>query len=147
MTHFTSADITLERAIADLRAEEDPEGGMTEAISATSARAFDMHDAVHLIFNCDTSLRGEIAAHAWMAFATTAPLTEMHGAVANDEHRNTLTGIGHGKLAITWFTMLPRLFAIFWKSRRILTKIDYERLETLMPRSFADIRAEHGIRV
>ena len=147
MSVSSSADTTLEKAIADHRAEEDPGGDMTDAISATSAHAFDMHDAVHLIFDCDTSLKGEIAAHAWMAFATTAPLREMHGAVANDEHRNTLAGIGHGKLIFTWLTMLPKLGGIFWKSRGMKKKIDYEGLGVLMPRTLADIRAEHGIRI
>ena len=147
MSISISADTTLEQAIADHRAEEDPGGNLTDAMSTTSARAFDMHDAVHLIFNCDTSLKGEIAAHAWMAFATTAPLKEMHEAVANDEHRNTLVGIGHGKLILTWLTMLPRLGGIAWKSRSMKKKIDYQSLKTLMPQTLGEIRAQHGIRM
>jgi fructose-1,6-bisphosphatase/sedoheptulose 1,7-bisphosphatase-like protein len=60
----------------------------TTDMSANTATALDMHDAVHILFGCGTSLEGEIAAHVWMKFGTTARIREMHGAVAQDEHRN-----------------------------------------------------------
>ena len=143
----SNAALTLRDAIDRLRRAEDPQGAVTKEMSKTSAHAFNMHDAVHLIFGCDVSLREEIAAHAWMAFATTAPIAEMHRAVANDEHEDTLAGIGHGRLMITWLTMLPRLAGIVWKAGRMQKKIDYHRLDDLMDRTIADIRADHGVRV
>ena len=141
------ANLTLRQAIERLRREEDPDGAVTEGMSETSAHAFNMHDAVHLIFGCGTSLRGEIAAHAWMAFVTTAPVGEMHRAVANQEHRRTLAGIGHGKLFGTWLTMLPRLCGILWKAGRMQKKVDFHGLDDLMEKTIGQIRAEHGVRI
>ncbi len=100
-----------------------------------------------LIFGCDTSLRGEIAAHAWMAFGTTAPIADMHHAVANQNPKTVLAEIGYGTLMTTWLTMLPTLLDIFWKTRWMRKKIDYYRLDALLGRTIADIRVDHGIRV
>lgn len=56
-------DRTLRKAIEDLRLDEDPDGSITEAMSKTSAYAIDVHDAVHLVFGCGTSLRDEVSTH------------------------------------------------------------------------------------
>lgn len=147
MTDATPTDITLGQAVVDLRRAEDPDDAITDGMSKTSANAFNMHDAVHLIFDCDTSLKGEIAAHAWMALGTTAPIAEMHRAVANQEHRDALAGIGHLKLIGTWFLMLPELGGILWRALRMRRKIAYQHLNELMGQTIADIRTSHGIRV
>jgi ubiquinone biosynthesis protein Coq4 len=81
--------LTLGEAIERLRREEDPDGQTVAAMAGDTA-AFDMHDAVHILFGCDTSLEGEIAAHVWMKFGTTAKIGDMHRAVANKEHRRVL---------------------------------------------------------
>ena len=138
-------DITLSRAISHARAIEDPAGEMGSGMAEDSRRAFDMHDAVHVLFGCDTSPRGEIEAHVWMAFATNAPMADMHRAVANREHRKALRGIGHAKLALVWLGMLPRIVGIMLDARRMTLRLPYDRLEDLMDRPIADIRREFGI--
>lgn len=137
--------LTLGDAIRQLRVEAG-EVDMAEAMSVESAKAFDMHDAVHIVFGCDESLPGEISAHVWMALATTAPLSEMHKAVASREHKSVLSGFGHMKLLGTWVAMLPRIIRIFWRARRMNRRLPYEHLSVLMHTSVAEIRADYRIK-
>ncbi|MCC3493876.1 MAG: hypothetical protein JGK03_16665 [Microcoleus sp. PH2017_25_DOB_D_A] len=142
--HFGSgASITLGEAIQKLRASD--ESDMTNKMSAEITQAFEQHDAVHILFNCDTSIQDEIAAHIWMVFATTAKISEMHRAVANQEHRNVLSGIGHLKLIGIWFVSLPRIIGIIFKSLRMKKRLAIEELSKLKQQSIIEIRREHGI--
>jgi hypothetical protein len=144
--HSISDDtVTLGEAIEQMRIEEDPSGEITKGMSDGTAAAFDMHDAVHVLFGCGTSLKDEIAAHVWMKFGTTARVADMHKAVANQEHRKALSGIGHLKLIRTWVTMIPSIASIIVRARRMTKPIPFEELPALKKRSVAEIRREHGI--
>lgn len=140
----SSTLITLGEAIQNLRASEQ-EGDMTNKMSAEVMQALEQHDAVHVLFNCGTSIEDEIAAHIWMIFATTAKISEMHRAVANQEHRNVLSGIGHLKLLGIWLSCLPRIVAIISKSLRMKKKLAVDELSQLKEQSILEIRREHGI--
>ena len=80
-----------------------------------------------------------------MAFATTAKIREMHRAVANQEHRNVLSGIGYLKLMGIWFTSLPRIISIISKSLHMKKRLVVEELSQLKEQSIVEIRREHGI--
>ncbi|GET39435.1 ubiquinone biosynthesis protein COQ4 [Microseira wollei] len=140
----SSTLITLGEAIQKLRASQH-EGDMTNKMSAEITQALDRHDAVHVLFNCGTSMEDEIAAHIWMVFGTTAKISKMHRAVANQEHRNVLSNIGHLKLIGIWFTCLPRIIAIISKSLRMKKRLAVEELSQLKEQSIVEIRREHGI--
>lgn len=140
----TEESLTLAEAIEKLRIQTG-EVDMTDDMSPHSAKAFLMHDAAHVVFGCDESLPGEISAHAWMALATTAPLAEMHRAVASREHRNVLSGIGHLRLLTTWLRMIPRLLAILIRSRRMKARLSYDDLPSLMTKTVETIRSEYRI--
>lgn len=136
---------TLAEAISHMRSVEDPTGKVTAAMSENTASAFDMHDAVHILFGCGISLEGEIAAHLWMKLGTTAKIADMHKAVAQREHRNVLKDIGHLKLLGTWVLMLPQVFGILGRARRMKKKVAFERLDELKGQTLAAILDEHGI--
>lgn len=140
----SSISITLDEAIQQLRFSE-AENDATERMSLESEDAFEQHDAVHVLFNCGTSIRDEIAVHAWMIFATTANISELHRAVASQEHRNVLTNIGHLKLASAWVGSLPRIFSIIVKSWQMKEKLPLEELHKLKELSVLEIRREYGI--
>lgn len=142
--YFSSeTSITLGEAIQKLRASD--KGETTNRMSVEIAQAFEQHDAVHVLFNCSTSIQDEIAAHVWMVFATTAKISEMHRAVANQEHRIVLSGIGHLRLIGIWFVSLPRIIGIIFKSLLMKKKLAIEELSTLKQQSIIEIRREHGI--
>ncbi len=136
--------ITLSEAIQEMRGLES-DGNLANKISADIAQALEQHDAVHIVFNCGTSIHDEIAVHLWMVFATTAKISEMHHAVASQEHRHVLSGIGHFKLMRIWVTSLPRIIGIIFKSLRMKKRLAVEELSKLKEQSILEIRQEHGI--
>ncbi len=143
--HFGSiTSITLGEAIQKLRASVLT-GDMTSKISADIIQVFEQHDAVHVLFNCGTSVQDEIAAHIWMVFATTANIREMHRAVANQEHQTVLANIGYLKLISIWLICLPRIIGIIFKSLRMKKRLAIEELSQLKEKSVTEIRQEHGI--
>lgn len=143
--HFgTVTSMTLGEAIQKLRTSE-AEGDLTSRFTAEIDQAFEQHDAVHVLFNLGTSIQDEIAAHIWMIFATTANINEMHRAVANQEHRNVLGGIGYFNLIGIWLTCLPRIIGIIFKSLRMKKRLAVEDLSKLKEQSIFEIRREHGI--
>lgn len=146
MNEYSSAEtsLTLGEAIQKLRAAA-ADNDMTDRMSPELSAAFEQHDAVHILFDLDTSIQDEIAAHIWMIFATTAKISEMHRAVADREHQSVVAGIGHLKLIGIWFTLVPRLIGIIGKSRRMSKRLVVEELATLKQQPIAKIRREHGI--
>jgi len=136
--------ITLGEAMQKLRASER-EGDMTNRMLAAIMQVLEQHDTVHILFNCGTSIQDEIAVHIWMTFATTAKVSEMHRAVANQEHRHVLSRIGHLKLIGIWFISLPRLIGIVSKSIRMKKRLAVEELSQLKEKPIIEIRREHGI--
>lgn len=146
MNEYFGSDnsMTLSEAMQTMRLSE-PEGDMANKMSADIAQALEQHDAVHILFNCGTSIQDEIAVHVWMVFATTAKISEMHRAVANKEHRDVLSGIGHFKLMGLWFASLPRIIGIIFKSLRMKKRLAVEELSRLKEQSILEIRRKHGI--
>ncbi|MBE9060288.1 hypothetical protein IQ256_04685 [cf. Phormidesmis sp. LEGE 11477] len=140
----SSTSMTLDEAIQQLHFSE-AENDATESMSLESENAFEQHDAVHVLFDCGTSIQDEIAVHAWMIFATTANMSEMHRAFASQEHRKVLTGIGHLKLASKWIGSLPRIFSIILKSWQMKEKLPLEELHKLKELPVLEIRREYGI--
>ena len=121
------------------------EDDMTNKVSVEIEQAFEQHDAVHILFDCGTSIHDEIAAHIWMMFATTANISEMHRAVASQEHRNVLSDIGHFKLIGIWLTCLPSIISIIFKSLRLKKKLDFENISRRKEQSILEISQEHNI--
>lgn len=136
--------MTLGEAIQRLRTSE-PESNLADQASADLEQALEQHDAVHILFNCGTSIQDEIAAHVWMVCATTANAQEMHRAIATQTHRNVLSGIGHFKLIGIWLLSLPRIISIILKSRRMKQKVAVEDLSKLKMQKVLEIRREYGI--
>lgn len=135
--------LTLGQALQSFRTATG-EDDATEQM-ADIEEIFERHDAIHVLFDCGTSIQDEIAVHVWMAFATTANVSEMHRAVAHLEHRNVLSDIGHFKLISTWVRCLPRILSIILKSLRMKKRVAIEELSKLKQQPIFDIRLEHGI--
>lgn len=141
---FGAGTATLGEAIQKLRAVE-AEGDLTNTFAMEVEQAFEQHDAIHILFNCGTSIHDEIDVHIWTIFATTAGISELHRVVANTEHRNVLAGIGHFKLLGKWFMSVPRILSIIFNSLRMKKRLAIKELSQLKQQSIVDIRREHGI--
>lgn len=143
--YFSSnTSVTLGEAIRRLRLSEG-ENDATDKMLVEAKKVFEQHDAVHILFNCGTSIRDEIAVHVWMVFATTANVGEMHRAVASQEHRNVMTDIGHFRLVRIWIRSLPHILNIIYKSWRMKQRLPLEELHNLKKLPVLKIRQEYGI--
>lgn len=136
--------ITLGEAIQKIR-ESQADSELADKISVEIAQALEQHDAVHIVFNCSTSIQDEIDVHLWMILATTAKVSLMHRAVVSQDHRHVLSKIGHFKLVRIWVTSLPRIISIIFKSLRMKKRLAVEKLPKLKQQSLLEIRQEHGI--
>ncbi|MGB5961394.1 MAG: hypothetical protein WBG73_12090 [Coleofasciculaceae cyanobacterium] len=141
-----ASPMTLREAIQELRAAEEQKSDISAVqISTEMMQTFEHHDAVHVLFGCGTTIQDEIAAHVWMIFGTTAKVGEMHRAVANREHQNVLSGIGHFRLISIWVGCLPQIFTIIIKCLGMKKRLALEELAILKEQSLYNIRREHGI--
>jgi hypothetical protein len=145
MNEYFSPDpsMTLGEAIEKMRAAEPEDFANQTAIEI--AQLLEQHDAVHILFDLSTSIQDEIAAHLWMALATTANMSQMHHAVASQEHRSVLSGIGHLRLMGIWISNLPRIIGIVFKSLRMNRKVPMEDISQLKHRYISEIRQAYGI--
>lgn len=139
----SNPSMTLDEAIRKMRASETED--FASETSTELERLADQHDAVHILFDCGTSIQDEIAAHVWMLFATTAHLSAMHRAVATQEHKGVVSRIGHITLGHVWLSSLPRIIGIVFKSLRMKKRVAMEELARLKTLTVAEIRQEHGI--
>lgn len=140
-----NSTITLEQAIEELRQKEEKKGNSPTKISNEISQTLDKHDAVHILFGCDTTIKDEIAAHVWMLCGTTAKLDEMHQAIAHQEHRNVLSNIGHLKLMGIWILLLPRILSIMLRCLSMKKRLSLEEIEKLKKQPLYKIRQEYGI--
>jgi hypothetical protein len=140
-----TSTMKLCEAIRELRAVEEQNSDISVKMSAEMAQLFEYHDAVHILFDCGTTLEDEIATHVWMVFGTTAKLGQMHDSIANREHRHVLSGIGHFKLVGIWISSLPRIVSIMSRCLRMNKRLALEELPKLKEQPLQDIRQEYGI--
>lgn len=139
--------LTLREGVAELRQAEGPDGDAAESFAPELQPDIDVHDAVHVLFGCPTTLAGEIIAHVWTAFGTTASVADMHRVNAHGDHRAVLASIGHGRLLRTWFASLRPIVTTWRNTRRMTERWPVERMAEFYDRRLVDIRREFGIRL
>jgi hypothetical protein len=137
---------TLRAGIAELRAAEGVDHDAAAQVSPELRHDLDVHDAIHVLFGCPTTLRGEIAAHVWTLCGTTLPLREMHRVAGHADHRAVLRTIGYRKLIRTWFQGFGTIVMTTWRSCRMTHRLEIASLPTMYDRPLSELRAELGIR-
>ena len=138
---------TLRQAIAELREEDARERDVAPAFAPALQRALTAHDAVHVIFACDTSDHGEALAHAWMLLGTTVTQRELRAVMDGMDHGRVVGALGHRRRLLALCRALPSIAAAILRSRRMTRRwvwLDYDRHLDV---PLAAIRHAHGIRV
>ncbi len=138
---------TLREGVMELRRAETAENDAAETFAPELKHDIDVHDAIHVIFACQTTLAGEIIAHVWTAFGTTASLAEMHRVNRHADHRAVLAQIGHRKLLRVWLTSLPRILTTILNAFCMKRRWRVEDMDSFLDQRLCDIRREHRIRL
>ena len=137
--------LTLREGITELRGAEGAEGDAAAQVSPELVHDLDVHDAIHVLFACPTNIAGEVIAHVWTVFGTTAKLADLHRVNAHQDHRQVLARIGHFRLLKSWLKSLPRIGSTILRSRRMTNRWPVEEMSSFLDRPLNEIRYEFGI--
>lgn len=138
---------TLREGVEELRQAEGADGDASQDISPDLLRDIDVHDAIHVLFGCPTSLEGEIAAHVWTMFGTTVGMKDMRRVNTHRDHRAVLAEIGHRRLAKRWARSLPVVVSVAYRAFRMTRRWPADELASYLEERLCDVRREFGIRL
>lgn len=105
------------------------------------------HDAVHVLFACDTSDRGEAVAHAWMLLGTTVTHREIREVTAGRDHRAFFVEVGHARRLRALLRALPEIAWTALRARRMRRRWPWTNYDRYLDVPLAEIRSEYGIQV
>ncbi len=117
------------------------------SLPADAAELFRQHDAGHVIFGCDTSLRGETLIDTWTVFATTAGLRGYLKYFKCPQVNQIFAETGYWRIAIEFVRCLWDVLRVLVRSRRISAKWPWQHYEPYLDRPLSDIRREFNIRL
>jgi ubiquinone biosynthesis protein Coq4 len=142
-----NAALTLRDAIAQLREEDAKERDVAPTVAPEVERSMTAHDAVHVIFACDTSDRGEAIAHAWMLLGTTVTRRQLRDVMGTRDHRAFARELGHARRVMALVSALPSIAAAALRARRMTRRWSWTDYDRYLNTPLVDIRREYGVRV
>lgn len=89
----TTSTQTLRDWLAEYQ-ELNPSLKDARALTPNGVDFFRCHDAVHVVFACDTSLLNEAMANTWNLFGTTVTLKRLIGFMEVEEHKEIIGELG-----------------------------------------------------
>ncbi len=111
------------------------------------AALFRQHDAGHVIFGCDTSLRGETLIDSWTIFATSVGFRGYFEYFKYPQVNQIFAQVGYGRIFLELFRCLPDVVRVLARSRRISPKWPWQQYSSYLDRPLSEIRREFKIRV
>ena len=120
----------------------DP-GNLPEGV----AQLFRQHDAGHVIFGCDTSLRGETLIDTWTVFASTAGLRGYLEYFKYPQVNQIFSETGYLRIALESMCCLPDVLRVIRRSRQLVSKWPWSTYENYLDRPLCEIRREFNITV
>lgn len=143
----SDATLTLRDAITQLREEDAKERDVAPRVAPGVERSMTAHDAVHVVFACDTSDKGEAVAHAWMLLGTTVTHRQMREVMGTRDHRAFARELGHGRRLLALLSALPSIAAAGFRARRMRRRWSWTDYDRYLDTPLAEIRREYGVRV
>jgi len=124
------------------------------ATSKLKGKSFQDHDVTHVIFGCDTSIRGEIILKPWILFGTDISRQEISDYM-NDEEVKRLNKEGIELVGGTFIFslklvhMVPQFFVTwFLRVRKMKKKWPHSSIsDDMFNARIVDLRHEYGIQV
>lgn len=139
--------LTLRAAIEQLRREDAKDRDVAPVVAPEVRRSLTAHDAVHVIFGCDTSDRGEAIAHAWMLLGTDVRRDELHRVMASPDHRRVARAAGHARRLRALLSALPAIARAAVRARRMHRRWGWNDYHALLDTPLVEIRRRYGIRL
>ncbi len=100
-----------------------------------------------MVFGCGTTLHGENLVDTWTIFATTCTLREYWSYVKLPEAKKVFREAGYFRMAFAFVRDIPKLFRLFYRSRKMTRKWLWWDIDLYMDTSLDEIRTDFNIRV
>ena len=120
----------------------DPES-MPDGVAAL----FRQHDAGHVVFGCDTSLRGETLIDTWTVLGSTAGLRGYVEYFKYPQVNQVFARVGYFRIALEFLRCLPDVGRVIMLSRRLSSKWPWQDYERYLDDSLRELRCQFNIRV
>jgi hypothetical protein len=138
--------LTLREGLAEYYAE-NPALLAPSGLPPRAAELFRQHDAGHVVFGCDTSVRGEALIDAWTVLGTTAGLRGYLAYFDLPQVNRIFAETGWARVALASLRCLPDLLRVVWRSRRMRARWPWADYRAHLARPLVELRGEYGIRV
>lgn len=118
-----------------------------ERLPPHAARLFRQHDVAHVVFGCDTSLRGETLVDTWTIFATSAGLRGYLEYLKLPQVNELFSRTGYARIALELLRAIPDVIRVVYRSLRAKRKWQLGDWEQHLERPLRSIREQFGVRV
>ncbi|MFV8755937.1 hypothetical protein ACNOYE_35750 [Nannocystaceae bacterium ST9] len=117
-----------------------------------SAFWFRVHDAVHVVFGCNTTPEQEALTSTWTMFGTDWHWSEAVAEGLRPDQRDRFMrdifgNVGYGRMTFLVFATLPGVIEVARRARAMSRKWAKEDYERYLDVPLVDIRSEFGIEV
>ena len=117
------------------------------ALTPQAAALFRQHDAAHVVFGCDTSLRGETLVDTWTIFGSSIGLRGYLAYLRLPQVNQLFLQTGYARMALELLRCLPDLVRVLARSRRLTRKWPWREYERYLDRPLRELREELNLRV
>ena len=140
------SSLTLRDALAEYYEHNpgllDP-GDMPDGVAAL----FRQHDAGHVVFGCDTSLRGETLIDTWTIFGSSAGVRGYIEYFKYPQVNQVFAEVGYFRIVREFFHCLPDVCRVVLCSFRLSSKWPWQDYERYLHQSLGKLRQQFNIRV
>lgn len=137
--------LTLREGIKELRDFEGVLGDMSQQVGPDMETVLKAHDAVHVVFGCDTSMSDEALAHFVMIFATDVKLNDMREVAKNKDHRRIVRSHNKKQILKVLLGVGGDLYRVLKLKRKMDRKWSWFGFEYHLDKPISEIRREFGI--
>ncbi len=111
-----------------------------------AAEMFRRHDAGHVVFGCDTSLRGETLIDTWTVVATSAGLRGYLEYFKYPQVNQIFAETGAWAITRATLKCVPDVLRVLLRAWRMPARWPWERFEDFLDTPLDEIRARFAIR-
>jgi hypothetical protein len=108
---------------------------------------FRQHDAGHVVFGCDTSLRGETLIDTWTVLGTTAGVRGYLQYFKYPQVNQIFSEVGYWRIAVQSLRCLPDVIRVLARSRRLSSRWPWADYEQYLDERLGEIRRKFNIRL
>ena len=116
-----------------------------QELPAGVTELFRQHDAGHVIFGCDTSLRGETLIDTWTVFGTTAGLRGYLEYFKHPQVNQIFSDVGYWQICVEFSKCLPDVIRVLWRSRKMSSPWPWVHYKQYLDQSLCDLRKQFNI--